>query len=98
MANYQDKKNTAHNVAEPVAEYGIPVAVRDIWHAIQALSPSNKRWLADKLIEPSISTASTMPCVFTDEEWEEELLASELEGEATQEETQKFYDKWGIAI
>ncbi len=87
-----------HGVAEPVTEYGIPVAVSDIWNAIQALSPSNRQWLADKLINSDISAAPPMPCIFTDEEWEEELIASELEGEATQEETQKFYDKWGIAM
>ena len=98
MASYQDENNTTHSVAETVTEYGIPAAVSSIWNAIQALSPSNKQWLRDKLVESDISTTPPMPCVFTDEEWEEELIASDLEGEATQEETQKFYDKWGFAM
>lgn len=98
MGNYQNESDKAQSVAEPIAEYGIPVAVRDIWRAIQTLSPSNKHWLADKLFESEICAAQPMPCVFTDEEWEEELMASELEGEATQEETLKFYEKWGIAM
>ncbi len=53
MASYQDENNMNHTVAEPVTEYGIPSALRGIWNAIQALSPSNKQWLAEHLVEYS---------------------------------------------
>lgn len=46
-----DEEQKATPVAEPTAAYGIPAAVAEIWQTIQGLSLSNKRWLAEKLVE-----------------------------------------------
>lgn len=47
----QHEEQKAGSVAEPTATYGIPAAVAEIWQTIQGLSSSNKRWIADHLLE-----------------------------------------------
>ncbi len=39
---------------------------------------------------------STMPGIYTDEEFAEELRLSELEGAASDEEVREFFAKWGV--
>lgn len=39
--------------------------------------------------------ADEMPCVYTDEEFAEELRLSEASGNATDEEVKAFFAKWG---
>lgn len=75
------------------------LALNKLWEYIQVLSLSNsdKDWLAAKIIE-SKQDAQEMPCTFTDEEWKEEIRLSMAEGDATEEETKAFYDKWAIAL
>lgn len=75
MASYQEENNMTHGVAEPITEYGIPAAVSGIWKAIQALSPSNRQWLAEHLVEQS-QEPTCMSKVVDDEELE--LLLSGL--------------------
>lgn len=39
-----------------------------------------------------------MPCVFSEEEWLNEIQLSEESGIANEEETTAFYKKWGINL
>lgn len=67
-------------VGEQTANYGVPAAVLGVWQTIQGLSISNKRWLADRLVEQVadesidfISDKELADC-FTIDEVEEQLL------------------------
>lgn len=40
--------------------------------------------------------ADTMPCVYTDEEFEEELRLSEASGTVSHEEALTYFAKWGF--
>lgn len=83
-------------------------ALNNIWNQILTLgmTDANWDWLQERITEQrqTNQVAKDMdgnvvfPCTFTEEEWEEELLASEREGDATEEETKQFYEKWGIAM
>ncbi|MDE5550439.1 MAG: hypothetical protein K2I99_03695 [Bacteroidaceae bacterium] len=49
-----------------------------------------------KLSEPAVAYADTyMPCIFTADELEEEVLRSEASGSASEQEVQSFFTKWG---
>lgn len=49
-----------------------------------------------KLNEPVVAYADTyMPCIFTTDELEEEVLHSEASGFASDQEVQSFFAKWG---
>lgn len=38
-------------VGEDIASYDVPAAVSGIWKAIQTLSPANRHWISEHLIE-----------------------------------------------
>lgn len=79
-------------------------ALNNIWSQILALgmTDSNWDWLQDKISEQrqanKIMQSTPFPLNFTEEEWEKELELAMEEGEATEKETQQFYEKWGIAL
>ena len=47
-------------------------------------------------IEDSISQAKIEPCVFSEEEFDEEIKASEQSGFAKDDEVRAAFAKWGI--
>lgn len=72
------------------------IALNNLWSYIvsQKLSRSNTEWLIAKLTNQLYNAdENSMPCVFTDEEWKQEVELSELEGEATSEEVNHFIEQ-----
>lgn len=57
-----------------------------------------KRFLATKERIKAQDLQNSFPCIFTDEEWQEELNMSLSEGEASDSEISEFYRKWNVAI
>lgn len=82
--------------AEPVATYGYTTnsvqALRN--RVVDAVAEIKDENLLMECLE--LLHADTMPCVFTDEEFEEELRLSEASGTVSHEEALEYFAKWGI--
>ena len=93
---YQTSSQEPLIAAEPVAAYGY--------------SPNHVQTLRDRIVDAVNETddeerlmeciellyADTMPCVYTDEEFEEELRLSEGSGTISHEEALKYFAQWGF--
>lgn len=96
MKTYQNPESSASIAAEPVAAYGYSPnhvqALRD--RIIDAINETDDE---ERLMEcMEILHADTMPCVYTDEEFEEELRLSEASGTISHEEALKYFAQWGF--
>ena len=82
--------------SEPVAEYGYTVnpvqALRN--RIVGAVNETEDETLLMECLE--LLHADTMPCVYTDDELEEELRLSEASGTVSHEEALKYFAKWGF--
>lgn len=96
IKTYQNPESSASIAAEPVAAYGYSPnhvqALRD--RIIDAINETDDE---ERLMEcMEILHADTMPCVYTDEEFEEELRLSEASGTISHEEALKYFAQWGF--
>lgn len=96
MKTYQNPESSASIAAEPVAAYGYSPnhvqALRD--RIVDAVNETDDE---ERLMEcMEILHADTMPCVYTDEEFEEELRLSEGSGTISHEEALKYFAQWGF--
>lgn len=96
IKTYQNPESSASIAAEPVAAYGYSPnhvqALRD--RIIEAINETDDE---ERLMEcMEILHADTMPCVYTDEEFEEELRLSEASGTISHEEALKYFAQWGF--
>ena len=96
IKTYQNPESSASIAAEPVAAYGYSPnhvqALRD--RIIDAINETDDE---ERLMEcMEILHADTMPCVYTDEEFEEELCLSEASGTISHEEALKYFAQWGF--
>ena len=93
---YQNPESSASIAAEPVAAYGYSPnhvqALRD--RIIDAINETDDEERLMECVE--ILHADTMPCVYTDEEFEEELRLSEASGTISHEEALKYFAQWGF--
>ncbi len=82
--------------AEPVATYGYTIdSVQTLRSRIvDAVNETKDEDLLMECLE--LLHADTMPCVYTDEEFEEELRLSEASGSLSHEEALKYFAKWGF--
>ena len=96
IKTYQNPESSASIAAEPVAAYGYSPnhvqALRD--RITDAINETDDE---ERLMEcMEILHADTMPCVYTDEEFEEELRLSEASGTISHEEALKYFAQWGF--
>ena len=96
IKTYQNPESSASIAAESVAAYGYSPnhvqALRD--RIIDAINETDDE---ERLMEcMEILHADTMPCVYTDEEFEEELRLSEASGTISHEEALKYFAQWGF--
>ena len=96
IKTYQNPESSASIAAEPVAAYGYSPnhvqALRD--RIIDAINETDDEERLMECVE--ILHADTMPCVYTDEEFEEELRLSEASGTISHEEALKYFAQWGF--
>ena len=96
MKTYQNPENSTSIAAEPTATYGYtPNHVQALRNRI--VDAVNETDDEERLMEcMELLHADTMPCVYTDEEFEEELRLSEASGTISHEETLKYFAQWGF--
>lgn len=96
IKTYQNPESSASIAAEPVAAYGYsPNHVQALRNRI--IDAINETDDEERLMEcMEILHADTMPCVYTDEEFEEELRLSEASGTISHEEALKYFAQWGF--
>ena len=96
IKTYQNPESSASIAAEPVAAYGYnPNHVQTLRNRI--VDAVNETDDEERLMEcVEILHADTMPCVYTDEEFEEELRLSEASGTISHEEALKYFAQWGF--
>lgn len=82
--------------SEPVAAYGYaPSDVQALRNRIvNTVNETKDENLLMECLE--LLHADTMPCVYTDKEFEEELRLSETSGSISHEEALKYFEKWGF--
>ena len=79
-------------VSEPIATYNTPYLQglkNRLIASIDATTDENKLEQCLELLH-----SNEMPCIFTDEEFGEELRLSEASGIASEEEIEKMFAKW----
>ena len=77
---------------EPVAAYGRMEALRS--RIVKAVNEMDDE---DRLMEClQVLHVDTMPCVYTDEEFEKVLEESERRGYVTHEDALRYFAQWGI--
>ena len=83
-------------VAEPIATYGYAIdSVQTLRSRIvDAVNETKDEDLLMECLE--LLHADTMPCVYTDEEFEKVLEESDSSGYVSHEEALKYFAKWGI--
>lgn len=63
------------------------------------VSDTSVSYNTSEQISHAVVTSVTMPCVFTDEEFKEELELSEASGFVSNEEFKRScLEKWGVAL
>ena len=81
-------------VSEPVATYNTPELQSLKNRLIATIDASSDMHKLEQCWE--VLHADDMPCVFTDEEFEEELRLSEESGIVSHEDALKEFAKWGF--
>ena len=96
MKTYQIPETPTSIAAEPAAAYGYtPNYVQALRNRI--VDAVNETDDEERLMEcMELLHADTMPCVYTDEEFEKVLEESEKSGYVTHEEALRYFAKWGI--
>lgn len=81
-------------VSEPAAAYGLStlnILKSRLKSTIDAVNDESKLQACFELLY-----ADQMPGIYTDEEFAEELRLSETGGNATEEEINEMYSRWGV--
>ena len=96
MKEYRPVESEPLMASEPAAAYGYsPSHVQALRNRI--VDAVNETDDEERLMEClEMLHASTMPCVYTDEEFEKVLEESEKSGYVTHEEALRYFAKWGI--
>lgn len=93
---YQTTPQEPLIAAEPIAAYGYETssvqALRN--RIVDAVNKMENEELLMECLE--ILHTKSMPCVYTDEEFEEELRLSEGSGTISHEDALKYFAQWGF--
>jgi hypothetical protein len=81
-------------VSEPVATYNTPNLQGLKNRLISSIDAIDDEGKLQECLE--VLCRDSMPCVFTEEELDEEIRLSEASGIATDEEVAAMYAKWGL--
>lgn len=79
-------------VSEPTTAYNTPYLQGLKNRLIATIDATNDEQKLQECLD--LLHANEMPCMFTDEEFEEELRLSEASGTATDEEVKAMFAKW----
>ena len=82
------------NVSEPAVAYNTPYLQGLKNRLIASIDTTTDEDKLQQCLE--LLHADSMPCVFTDEEFAEELRLSEASGYASDEEVRAMFAKWGL--
>ncbi len=85
-------------VEEPSIAYNTPSIQNLKNRLITAIDCSRDEECLHKCLKLLEASASPKPCVFTEEEFDEEIKFSEASGYATDSEVTAMYAKWGVVI
>jgi hypothetical protein len=81
-------------VSEPIATYHTPNLQGLKNKLISSIDATNDEEKLQECLE--VLYRDSIPCVFTEEELDEEIRLSEASGIATDEEVAAMYAKWGL--
>lgn len=94
---YKIVEHSSSAAAEPVAGYGCAVshvqALRS--RIVDAVNETDDETRLMECLE--MLHESSMPCVYTDEEFGEEIRMSEASGNMSHEDVLKYFAEWGFA-
>lgn len=96
MNEYEHMPEASGNKAEePSAAYGASPFLQGLKKRLKAsVDAATDEEKLERCLE--LLHADEMPCVFTDEEFAEELRLSEESGIASEGEVEAFFVKWGV--
>lgn len=92
MKEYRSIESEPLVAAEPAVAYGSPY-IQSLKQRLKAsIDQSNDEESLQQCLE--VFYAESMPCMFSEEELDEEIRLSEKSGEATYEEVESIFKKW----
>ena len=83
-------------VSEPEVAYNTTYIQGLKNRLIASIDASTDEGILEQCLQLLESSEKEMPCVFTDEEFEEELRLSEESGYATEEDLKRVFGKWNL--
>ena len=83
-------------VTEPTATYNTTYIQGLKNRLIASIDASTDEGVLERCLQLLESSEREMPCVFTDEEFEEEVRLSEESGYATEEDLKRVFGKWDL--
>lgn len=92
MKEYRPIESEPLVAAEPAVAYGSAYVQGLKQRLIATIDQSNDEERLQRCLE--LFYTETMPCMFSEEELDEEIRLSEKSGEATDEEVESIFRKW----